>query len=134
MLAPVVVVGSAHPSSRILSPGSSCTLWYISPSILLMQATNKDGRSVSPPKPQEAKRLLPPGKTSGDALWTTLYGSYQELPPHPVDPFQGWGSAVEQGQGGPQGKSKRMNAHSLPTMIADPFMARRLADSIAHWR
>lgn len=129
----MVVVGSAHPSSRILSPGSSCTLWYISPSILLMQATKKDGSSASQPKPQEAKKLLPLGKTSGEGVWTTLYGSYQEHPPHPVDPVQG-GQAVKQGQGGPQGKSKRMNAHSPPTMTADPFMARRLADSIAHWR
>lgn len=99
-----------------------------------MQGTKKDGSSASQPKPQEAKELPSPGKASADDLWITLYGSYQELPLHPVDPVQGWCSAVKQGQGGPQGKSKRTNAHSPPTMTADPFMARRLADSIAHWR
>lgn len=79
-----------------------------------MQATKKDGSSASQPKPQEAKELPSSGKATTDDLWTTHYGSYQELPLRPVDPVQGWCSAVKQGQGGPQGKSKRMNAHSSP--------------------
>lgn len=99
-----------------------------------MQATKKDGSLVSQPKPQEAKELPPPGKASGDGLWTTPCGSDQELPPHPADLVQGWCSAFEQGQGGPQGKSKRTNAYRSPIMPADPIMARRLADSVAHGR
>lgn len=41
----------------------------------------------------------------------SLCGSFQELPPHPVDPVQGWCPAVKQRQGGPQGKPKRTDAH-----------------------
>lgn len=79
-----------------------------------MQATKKDGSSATQPKPQEAKELPPPGKDTADGLWTSLYGANQELSLHPVDPVQGWCSAVTQGQGGPQGKSKRMNTRSPP--------------------
>lgn len=88
----------------VLSPGDSQTLWYIFPSILLMQIIKKDGSLASQLKPQEAKEPPPPGNAPETVCGPSLCGSFQELSPHPVDPVQGWYPAVKQGQGGPQRK------------------------------
>ncbi|XP_052581549.1 coiled-coil domain-containing protein 187 isoform X2 [Peromyscus californicus insignis] len=64
----------------------------------------KDGSPASQLKPQEAKEPPPPGNALETVCGPSLSGSFQELPPHPVDPVQGWYPAVKQGQGGPQGE------------------------------
>ncbi|XP_059114795.1 coiled-coil domain-containing protein 187 [Peromyscus eremicus] len=64
----------------------------------------KDGSPASQLKPQEAKEPPPPGNAPETVCGPSLSGSFQELPPHPVDPVQGWYPAVKQGQGGVQGK------------------------------